>query len=73
MLTDQDFALEREHMVREQLIDRNISDPRVLDAMRRVPRHAFVPDNLQFAAYRDRPLPIGHEQTISQPYIVAIM
>ncbi len=73
MLTDQDFALEREHMVREQLIDRNISDPRVLDAMRRVPRHAFVPDNLQFAAYRDRPLPIGHEQTISQPYIVALM
>lgn len=73
MLTEQEFAVKREQMVRNQLVDRNIQDPRVLDAMRRVPRHAFVPDELRFAAYRDRPLPIGYEQTISQPYIVAVM
>jgi protein-L-isoaspartate(D-aspartate) O-methyltransferase len=73
MLTEQDFTVEREQMVRDQLIGRNIADPRVLDAMRRVPRHVFVPENFRFAAYRDRPLPIGHEQTISQPYIVAYM
>lgn len=73
MLTEQEFAVKREEMVRNQLVDRNIQDPRVLDAMRRVPRHIFVPDELRFAAYRDRPLPIGYEQTISQPYIVAVM
>jgi protein-L-isoaspartate(D-aspartate) O-methyltransferase len=60
-------------MVRDQLVERNITDPRVLDAMRRVPRHEFVPKDLAFAAYRDRPLPIGHKQTISQPYVVAYM
>jgi protein-L-isoaspartate(D-aspartate) O-methyltransferase len=73
MLTEQEFAVKREQMVRSQLVDRNIQDPRVLDAMRRVPRHIFVPDELRFAAYRDRPLPIGYEQTISQPYIIAVM
>lgn len=73
MAVDQDFATQREQMVRDQLIERNIMDPRVLDAMRRVPRHAFVPKELAFAAYRDRPLPIGYRQTISQPYIVALM
>lgn len=73
MATEQDFATEREQMVRDQLIDRNIMDPRVLDAMRRVPRHAFVPKELAFAAYKDRPLPIGYKQTISQPYVVAYM
>jgi protein-L-isoaspartate(D-aspartate) O-methyltransferase len=50
-----------------------VSDPRVLDAMRRVPRHLFVPAPLRVRAYEDRPLPIGHGQTISQPYIVAWM
>ncbi|NDJ84631.1 MAG: protein-L-isoaspartate(D-aspartate) O-methyltransferase [Chloroflexi bacterium] len=73
MPTEEEFAVQRERMVRDQLIDRNIADPRVLDAMRRVPRHQFVPKEYQFAAYRDRPLSIGYEQTISQPYIVAFM
>ncbi len=68
-----DFAALRERMVREQLMGRDITDPRVLEAMRRVPRHKFVPPELQAAAYRDTPLPIGSNQTISQPYIVAFM
>lgn len=63
----------REAMVRTQVADRGIRDPRVLDAMRKVPRHAFVPENLRQEAYEDRPLPIGEGQTISQPYIVAAM
>ena len=50
-----------------------VRDPRVLEAMRRVPRHAFVPADVAALAYRDSPLPIGHDQTISQPYIVALM
>ncbi len=54
-------------------IDKNQADPRVLAAMGRVPRHQFVPDKLQDVAYENRPLPIGHGQTISQPYIVAVM
>ncbi len=73
MNTQPDFAVLRERMVREQLLGRDITDPRVLEAMRRVPRHMFVPPELQAAAYRDTPLPIGSNQTISQPYIVAIM
>jgi protein-L-isoaspartate(D-aspartate) O-methyltransferase len=60
-------------MVREQMQDRDIADGRVLDAMRTVPRHRFVPEALQPYAYSDRPLPIGRGQTISQPYIVAFM
>ncbi len=60
-------------MVTEQLIARGIHDARVLDALREVPRHAFVPEALRSFAYADQPLPIGHEQTISQPYIVAAM
>jgi protein-L-isoaspartate(D-aspartate) O-methyltransferase len=52
---------------------RDIDDPRVLEAMRRVPRHEFVPPHLRDEAYSDYPLPIGHDQTISQPYIVAFM
>ncbi len=60
-------------MVEQQLERRDIRDPRVLDAMRRVPRHLFVPAAAQHEAYADRPLPIGHDQTISQPYIVAFM
>ena len=60
-------------MVQEQLIPRGISDPRVIDAMREVPRHCFVDDALQSRAYGDFPLPISAGQTISQPYIVALM
>lgn len=66
-------ADERERMVRTQLEDRDITDPRVLAAMRAVPRHEFVPPELADAAYLDGPLPIGHDVTISQPYIVALM
>ena len=60
-------------MVNEQLKARDIRDPRVLDAMVNVPRHLFVPDSLRGRAYADSPLPIGYDQTISQPYIVAFM
>jgi protein-L-isoaspartate(D-aspartate) O-methyltransferase len=60
-------------MVDTQIAARGILDARVLDAMRAVPRHAFVPEDYASAAYHDRPLPIGHGQTISQPYIVALM
>ncbi len=67
------FAIERERMVRWQLEARGIRDPRVLDAMRRVPRHQFVRPEDERRAYEDRPLVIGAGQTISQPYIVAAM
>ena len=67
------FALNRQRMVKEQIERRGITDKRVLDAMRKVKRHLFVPAYLRNAAYEDRPLPIGHDQTISQPYIVAYM
>lgn len=60
-------------MVRVQIQDRGIRDVRVLDAMREVPRHEFVSEPFSGGAYEDHPLPIGCEQTISQPYIVAIM
>lgn len=70
---DGDRRGEREQMVREQLQSRDIRDPRVLDAMRTVPRHLFVPEPQRRLAYGDHPLPIGYEQTISQPYIVAFM
>lgn len=73
MPSESDFGLLRERMVREQLIARDIVDPRVLQAMRSVPRHRFVPEHLQAMAYADGPLPIGKNQTISQPYIVALM
>ena len=63
----------RERMVKEQLAGRDIVDRRVLEVMGRVPRHRFVPAKLQQQAYIDSPLPIGHEQTISQPYIAALM
>jgi protein-L-isoaspartate(D-aspartate) O-methyltransferase len=63
----------RERMVEEQLVKRGITDRQVLDAMRRVPRHRFVPPKLELAAYQDGPLPIVGGQTISQPYIVAFM
>ena len=63
----------RRRMVDGQIAARGVSDPRVLRAMRRVPRHRFVDASLAPDAYDDRPLPIGHGQTISQPYIVAYM
>jgi len=66
-------AAERERMVVDQLIGRNIRDERVLNAMRTVPRHAFVTGDYRHLAYSDGPLPIGEGQTISQPYIVALM
>jgi protein-L-isoaspartate(D-aspartate) O-methyltransferase len=64
---------ERRKMVAEQIVSRGVKDPLVLAAMRTVPRHEFVPVDLKDSAYRDAPLPIGREQTISQPYIVALM
>ena len=66
-------AAEREAMVTRQLAGRDITDPRVLAAMRSIPRHEFVPSEIADAAYQDSPLPIGLGQTISQPYIVALM
>jgi protein-L-isoaspartate(D-aspartate) O-methyltransferase len=67
------YAERREQLVQRTIIDRGIVDPAVLSAMRAVPRHLFVPDDLVDRAYDDRPLPIGYGQTISQPYIVALM
>lgn len=68
-----DFGREREHMVASQIRDRGVTDPAVLDAMGRIPRHCFVPPGVRGEAYEDHPLPIGRGQTISQPYIVALM
>ncbi|MFP4322163.1 MAG: protein-L-isoaspartate(D-aspartate) O-methyltransferase [Anaerolineales bacterium] len=68
-----DYDKLRTEMVEEQLRKRDISDFRVLQAMERVPRHEFVPRDVRHLAYKDRALAIGHEQTISQPYIVALM
>lgn len=68
-----DFTRARELMVRTQIEARDIREPRVLAAMRAVPRHEFVPLEHRREAYTDGPLPIGYEQTISQPYIVAFM
>jgi len=67
------FDALREVMVRDTIAERGVQDPRVLKAMRKVPRHEFVPEAQRRYAYEDRPLPIGHGQTISQPYMVAIM
>jgi protein-L-isoaspartate(D-aspartate) O-methyltransferase len=67
------YLSERERMVTEQIKARGIRDPQVLNAMRTVKRHQFVPDELRDKAYGDYPLPIGEGQTISQPYIVALM
>ena len=66
-------AAARRRMVNEQIADRDVRDPRVLEAMRTVPRHRFVPPALIPRAYDDSPLPIGYDQTISQPFIVAHM
>ena len=67
------FAKARSKMVKVQIAARGLQDPRVLDAMRHVPRHLFVPQARQSDAYNDYPIPIGNGQTISQPYMVALM
>lgn len=72
-MNNHDYRLARERMVRTQLIPRGIKDKGVLAAMEKVPRHRFVEEALVGEAYNDHPLPIGHKQTISQPYIVALM
>jgi protein-L-isoaspartate(D-aspartate) O-methyltransferase len=68
-----DYTVQRERMVRELVAARGVKDPRVLQAMRQVPRHLFVRDHLRSQAYGDHALPIGSAQTISQPYVVARM
>lgn len=68
-----DFNLSREKMVKNQLITRGIKNKRVLQAMSKIPRHLFIEDALYGEAYNDHPVPIGEKQTISQPYIVALM
>jgi protein-L-isoaspartate(D-aspartate) O-methyltransferase len=73
MLPQVSFPAAREQMVRRQLIERGITDPGVLAAMGEVPRERFVPSDQHWEAYADRALPIGFDQTISQPYIVALM
>ena len=71
--TAEPFEVERARMVNVQLKARGIRDARVLDAMLRVPRHLFVPESFRTRAYADGPVPVGYDQTISQPYIVAFM
>ena len=71
--SEDEFAAAREAMVREQIEARGVRDPAVLAAMRAVPRHELVPESRAEHAYEDRPLQIGHAQTISQPYVVAAM
>lgn len=68
-----DFTISRRRMVDEQVIGRGVTDRRVIDAMLKVPRHKFVEEALAAKSYQDAPLPIGEKQTISQPYMVALM
>jgi len=70
---EMDWERERERMVKIQIIGRGIKDERVIEAMLKVPRHLFVPKEMREHSYADTPLPIGEGQTISQPYIVALM
>lgn len=72
-LTEEDYARERKKMVEQQIMARGVKDKKVLDAMEKVPRHMFVPEGYRRYSYYDQPLPIGLGQTISQPYIVALM
>ncbi len=67
------FEKLRKNMVERQILSRGVKDPRVIDAMLKVPRHLFVPEPYRLEAYEDHPLPIGYGQTISQPYMVAVM
>lgn len=73
MIPEQQFKKLRDAMVSEQIEGRRLKNPALLNAMRSIPRHRFVPPDYQEAAYEDRPLLIGENQTISQPYIVALM
>jgi protein-L-isoaspartate(D-aspartate) O-methyltransferase len=72
-MAEDQFAAIRDRMVEQQIRARGVIDPRVLQAVRKVPRHLFIPRHLWEQAYNDYPLPIGADQTISQPYIVALM
>ena len=72
-MTEDHYTAMRHRMVEAQIAARGVSDPRVLAAMTKVPRHRFIPNHLWDQAYNDYPLPIGEDQTISQPYIVALM
>lgn len=72
-ITEEDYTLQRKRMVVRQIIARGVKDKKVLDTMKNVPRHLFVPEKYRRYSYYDRPLPIGLKQTISQPYIVALM
>jgi len=72
-LSDDEFAGKRRRMVAQQIERRGIRDQRLLEAMRHVPRHLFVPERFQATAYEDSPVPLGFDQTVSQPYIVAFM
>lgn len=68
-----DYDIMRNRMVEEQVVSRGINNPIVLEALKAVPRHEFVPEMLRATSYGDYPLPIGNSQTISQPYMVALM
>jgi protein-L-isoaspartate(D-aspartate) O-methyltransferase len=68
-----DFPKARLKMVEEQITSRGTKDARLIAAMKKIPRHLFVEEALQSQAYTDHPLPIGEKQTISQPYMVALM
>ena len=67
------YELSRKQMVERQIVAQGVKDARLIAAMKKVPRHLFVPEALQYQAYEDHPLPIGDGQTISQPYMVALM
>ncbi|MFQ5687509.1 MAG: protein-L-isoaspartate(D-aspartate) O-methyltransferase [Candidatus Scalindua sp.] len=71
--TEDDYVRERKKMVEQQIMARGVKDKKILDAMNSVPRHLFVPEGYRHGSYFDQPLPIGWGQTISQPYIVALM
>jgi protein-L-isoaspartate(D-aspartate) O-methyltransferase len=71
--SESDLSRARERMVTEQIASRSVKDPATLEALRTVPRHLFVPAPAVAEAYEDHPIPIGHGQTVSQPYIVAFM
>ncbi len=73
IIVAQKYDKEKQQMVKQQIVDRGIKDTKVIAAMKDVDRHVYVPKNYRDMAYSDRPLPIGNGQTISQPYIVALM
>ncbi|MFP4046841.1 MAG: protein-L-isoaspartate(D-aspartate) O-methyltransferase [Bacteroidales bacterium] len=73
IIVAQKYDKEKQQMVKQQIVDRGIKDTKVIAAMKDVDRHFYVPKNYRDMAYSDRPLPIGNGQTISQPYIVALM